>query len=55
MTTKKKVKPFIAYLWKIKKAKWNDSFVYSTLKKAKEGSWEGDKIIKVKIIPYKKL
>ena len=55
MTTKKEVKPFIAYLWKIKKAKWNDSFVYSTLKKAKEGSMEDDQILKVKIIPYKKL
>ena len=50
-----KVKPFVAYLWKDKGRKWNDSFVHPTLKKAKHGSWEGDKIIKVKIIPYKKL
>ena len=50
-----KVKPFIAYLWKGKGWKWGDGLLYTTHKRAKDGSGAGDEVLKVKIIPYKKL
>ena len=52
---KKEIKPFIAYLAKCGIQKWTDSGLFLTLKETQRGSCKDCEVLKVKIIPYKKL